>query len=492
MAEAVLVLGVAFEATESNVAVKRPCEESLGPPGLSDDGLRSRVTARLAEACVLLGDPESAGVHSAEALRLAEQLGDSDTLVAALESRRLVCGGPDGLDEREHLADRMLVLAKQCRSPSMEMWATLWRVDDAFERGDLVIVARLLELLGPVVREVGGPWARWHLLRRQSVLAQAQARLGDARRLAREAHKAIASTRHRIGILPLRAALQTVAHHGGQDEELLAVNGLDTTIADGIFPTAGVVPTLASALILTEVQRLPEATVLYRSLGPVSGWRPPDDAYLFACAFGILVAMALSMSEDVKTLRDRLAPYRGRDVAGGAVVGAIAYFGPVELWLGVAAGHLGLLQEAVSDLEQSVRACAINGAAGFQAEARYELALVLSRRQGRGDLSRARSLLGEVARAAAELGMRPLATKAAGLLQRLDAAGLPSPLTHREQEVAELVARGLTNREIGDGLHLSERTAQNHVQHILTKLDLANRSQIAAWMTVRKMSSAAE
>jgi DNA-binding NarL/FixJ family response regulator len=88
--------------------------------------------------------------------------------------------------------------------------------------------------------------------------------------------------------------------------------------------------------------------------------------------------------------------------------------------------------------------------------------------------------------------MLPLASKTAGLIRRLDASGLASPLTHREQEVADLVARGLTNREIGDGLHLSERTAQNHVQHILTKLDLANRSQIAAWMTMRKMSSAAE
>ncbi|HEX8760149.1 MAG TPA: LuxR C-terminal-related transcriptional regulator [Pseudonocardiaceae bacterium] len=34
-------------------------------------------------------------------------------------------------------------------------------------------------------------------------------------------------------------------------------------------------------------------------------------------------------------------------------------------------------------------------------------------------------------------------------------------------------------------LYLSERTAQNHVQHILTKLDLSNRSQIVVWLTSR-------
>jgi DNA-binding NarL/FixJ family response regulator len=56
-------------------------------------------------------------------------------------------------------------------------------------------------------------------------------------------------------------------------------------------------------------------------------------------------------------------------------------------------------------------------------------------------------------------------------------------LTDRQREVAELVAQGLTSREIGARLYLSERTAQNHVQHILTKLNLSNRSQIAVWVT---------
>jgi DNA-binding NarL/FixJ family response regulator len=54
-------------------------------------------------------------------------------------------------------------------------------------------------------------------------------------------------------------------------------------------------------------------------------------------------------------------------------------------------------------------------------------------------------------------------------------------LSPREVEVARLVAEGLTNRQIAARLVISERTAQNHVQHILTKLGFATRSQIAAW-----------
>ena len=57
----------------------------------------------------------------------------------------------------------------------------------------------------------------------------------------------------------------------------------------------------------------------------------------------------------------------------------------------------------------------------------------------------------------------------------------PSPLSSRELEVARLVARGLTNKQIGETLFVSERTAENHVQHILVKLGFSHRSQVAAW-----------
>jgi DNA-binding CsgD family transcriptional regulator len=54
-------------------------------------------------------------------------------------------------------------------------------------------------------------------------------------------------------------------------------------------------------------------------------------------------------------------------------------------------------------------------------------------------------------------------------------------LTAREREVASLVGRGLTNRQIGARLGISERTVGAHVQNILNKLDANNRAQIATW-----------
>jgi DNA-binding NarL/FixJ family response regulator len=60
-------------------------------------------------------------------------------------------------------------------------------------------------------------------------------------------------------------------------------------------------------------------------------------------------------------------------------------------------------------------------------------------------------------------------------------------LSDREKEVLALVARGLTNRQIAAELVLSENTVRNHLSHILDKLGLSRRSQVAAYAAQRGM-----
>lgn len=55
------------------------------------------------------------------------------------------------------------------------------------------------------------------------------------------------------------------------------------------------------------------------------------------------------------------------------------------------------------------------------------------------------------------------------------------PLTEREVEVVKLVAQGYTNQEIADTLFISERTVGNHIGSMLSKLHLANRTQVALY-----------
>ncbi len=60
-----------------------------------------------------------------------------------------------------------------------------------------------------------------------------------------------------------------------------------------------------------------------------------------------------------------------------------------------------------------------------------------------------------------------------------------TPLTEREREVASLIARGLTNRQIAQALVITKQTADKHVGNILGKLGAASRAQVAVWFVQR-------
>jgi DNA-binding CsgD family transcriptional regulator len=64
-------------------------------------------------------------------------------------------------------------------------------------------------------------------------------------------------------------------------------------------------------------------------------------------------------------------------------------------------------------------------------------------------------------------------------------------LTHRQQEVALLIAQGKSNRAIAETLILSERTVEDYVTQILAKLDFSARTQIAAWVVEKEMKKMA-
>jgi DNA-binding CsgD family transcriptional regulator len=479
IAEAALTLD-GGDGAEADRLVRRLCEEVLRWLDPQSCSLRARVAAGLARACIYLDDVDAAARASEQALALANQSDDRAAVVATLRARQLVRCGPDGTDERFVLAGQLLEIGGAAADPETQMWAHLWRIDVMFQRGDLAGVGRELDPLASCVNEMGGPVARWQLLRCRAAHAQAQARFADAIRLANEGF---------TELIPLSAwvrdaVLAMTGHHIGPEASGAArAYGLDGPVGARDFcPAFGAIYWLSPAYVLISAGRRAEAAELYRALGPVTQWQPTTHGATISYALGIVVAAAMDATEDVAALRGLLARYRGHHVAGGA--GPAIYLGPVELYLGIAARHLELLDDAVADLDQAQQACATNGAAGYHVEAQFELAVALAHRAGHGDAARARSLAAACASRAMILGMPPFAARAQRLADRLCQA--PAELlTPRERQVAELVAQGRTNREIAAQLYLSERTAQNHVQHILTKLDLPNRSQIAVWITSR-------
>ena len=117
-----------------------------------------------------------------------------------------------------------------------------------------------------------------------------------------------------------------------------------------------------------------------------------------------------------------------------------------------------------------------------EGEARAELARALASERPQSAIEQGRSAL----KAFERLGATRHADEAAELLRELGAPGRQAPrtgfaLTRREQQVLELLGEGLSNPQIGQRLVISPRTAEHHVRNVLSKLELGNRAEAAAY-----------
>jgi DNA-binding NarL/FixJ family response regulator len=479
-AEGALLVEPTF-VVEVNQRLRQACDAALAALPEAEASLRVRVCARLADLCHYGGDLAAAHEASARLDELVQGCTDQRAVAAALHAQQLTASGAAGIDRREQLAQQLAHVAGELDDPGESLWSHLWLVDVALQRGEIAAAARELAAGlrdGPRAEDV---IAQWQLLRAQAAIAQAQARFDDAVDYAGRAETPLTAIGNPLGRVIWFAQQLNIAHHVGFGPALVdALAGQEAPPT----PVAGApIEVLSASVVQASLGNRKAAAAAYRSLGPPGGWEPAPHSDLFTLAYGVMAAVELGERDDVATLRGLLAAHRDRHVASGA--GCVAYFGPVALWLGIADGYLGHYEEAIDQLDHAVDVCTRNGAAGFRAEAQLALARVLIARGAPPDATRARALAHDVIGRADLIGAHALATAARTLLTELEPT-TKHGLTRREREVANLVADGLTNRAIAKELFLSERTAANHVQHILDKLGLANRSQIATWVTRSK------
>jgi DNA-binding CsgD family transcriptional regulator len=341
----------------------------------------------------------------------------------------------------------------------------LWRIDALWFVGDLRAIEAETGRLASCVGRVSGPYARWHLLVTQAALALARAEFKLAERLMDEAREVFGRMGHPAVHGASVSFRMWLGHHRGHPEEFLDAEAWEF----GADARWGFFARLGRASVLVDSGRTEEAAAVYQRCGNPQGWEIPRMGLLLVWAVAVRVATALDAEDDVRYLHRRLKPYRGRYVVGGA--GGTNFMGPVELTLGACSSAVGDWPAALEDLRRAVTLCRDIGAPGFRVEAECMLAETLDRS---GDPVTAQSVARHAAPLARTLAMWPW-------LRRLEQlAGPEDPLSPRERQIAALVADGLSNREIAARLVISERTAQNHVQHILGKLRFSNRAQIAA------------
>jgi DNA-binding CsgD family transcriptional regulator len=189
---------------------------------------------------------------------------------------------------------------------------------------------------------------------------------------------------------------------------------------------------------------------------------------------GVRAWLAAHRPDEAERWLDRVRNHlAGWDTVAGP---AIAH---AEGLLRLSAGSLTAARDA---LETAVRGWDQHDRIWEASWARLDLAHSLMRSNRFGE---AASLLAAVRSTAETLESDPLMIRADELAKVGRGRGTLEepwrPLTTREFEVARLVAEGLTNVEIADRLAIAPKTASSHLEHILAKLGVSRRAEIAAW-----------
>jgi len=451
------------------VVLTELCEEALA--SVTDDALRARLLAVRSHLAFYAGDHELTRSASEAALDLARRAGDTAALVAALRARHDACPGPAGRDVRLALADEMVVLAERTGEARTAMWGRLWRIDALVEGGELGRARDELAPLTVAVERVGGPASGWHRDRAEACVAQAQGRFEDARAAAARGFDRMRLIERSSATGAFLGTQWALARHVGVSDDALSM-ARTWVEPPPRFRTMGRV---SRAFLLLRAGFPDEADAQFRQAGPPGTWSWPVFFTAVGSTLAVLVAAGLDRPDELAAAVETLEAFRGEHVVGSGV----SYCGPAELTLGIGAVARGRLDDAVADLDTAVQRCEWAGAPAFLAEATHHLAAALAIRSRPGDRERARRLALTGDRLVRSLGMTAFAQPSAELLRRLGPGD--AGLSAREMEVAGLVAEGLTNRQIATRLVISQRTAGNHVAHILTKLGFTTRSQIAAW-----------
>ena len=393
------------------------------------------------------------------ALDVAREIGDVDLEMSALSDLggRLVAAGE--VERGLAMIDEALAgaLSGECRRLETVVWTGCTLLGACESAGDLERASHWLRVIDEFTQRYGCPFMSTTCRTHYGSLLVAR---GEWDRADRELAAALELSAG-AGPLPRRLAAVRVADlrvRQGRTEEAAAI--LETSPDDVV----------AARLCLARDQPAQAAALLRRRL---QAGGPPTETAVACC----LLVRAAAAAGDLATAA------RARDeLAGLAEADASAF---VAAHLHTAAGHVaaatGAMDAATSSfrqalslwarLEMPVEAAQLHLAlAALHAADAPELAVL--------DATTALRTLDLV-------GAVPDADAAAALLRSLGARGRAAPrtgtpLTRREQQVLDLVARGLSNPEIARRLFISPRTTAHHVSSVLAKLGVRNRAEAAA------------
>jgi DNA-binding CsgD family transcriptional regulator len=419
----------------------------------------------------------TADAESAAAMAGAAAVGDPAAELDAIRARVAALMAPQKRDDRLRLGTRAIELAAEARQPVAALFGHVWRIDAAYQLLDLDTVEAETVQISRLAESTRLPLVRWHLLRQQASRAALIGQFAFARDRSREAgHLA-------LRMQDLSGAGMTYAFAIW----LAIIRGDAAEVPEDFFEFAATyAPSFANvqaglARALFAAGRIDEAQAVYDTLRRLPA-ADSKDTFRTIGALTQLIDLipVFGDAEMARATYDLLQSHVNYAEAAGT--GVVFVSGSLHWPLGKLAAFLGKTDQALEHFATAVSVHSRLGARPFIALSRLDWAETLRGQPASGALGQARVLAREAATEARRLDMPGHAERAERLARELDQSiATSNPLTKREREIAELISAGLTNRAIADRLVLSERTIESHVRSTLAKLQLTNRTELAAW-----------
>ena len=449
-------------------------EEALAAVDDGDEGyeeLRIGLLAGLARALGFQGDAERGALVRDNAVALAREVGDRRGLAKVLAGAYWARGATP-LEEILAMLTEARDLASELGDAEAHTDALAWRVPTFVALGDLESARAEVGVVLEMAERTAQPFLNHVAEHYGSAIALCDGALAEAeqRAIRSEEWSRLMSGRDASGTFGIQ--MFGIRREQGRLAELAPAVRILAGDPDREGPwQPGLVAVLAELGMEAEAR---QELAKLASAG-IEGFRA--SLWLGTLVYLSDACAALGDEEMAALLYPELEPFVGENVMIGHLV---ACYGSADRYLGMLAATLGEAELAEQHFERALARNREMGARTWLAHTAYEYGRFL-RGRGGGAGAQADALLGEAATLAESIGMAGLLAKIGSLGVPRAVASLPGGLSPREAQILALVARGLSNREIGVELSISEHTAANHIRSILRKTDCANRTEAASF-----------
>jgi DNA-binding CsgD family transcriptional regulator/tetratricopeptide (TPR) repeat protein len=445
-----------------------------------DSDLRVMVLSGLARASAFVGEHDRSAALLHDAVAMARRLGDRHALATVL-MRSYWAKGRTPLDEILAMLTESRDLAAEIGDIELQAEAMEWRISALIALGDLEAARAELAIVYEMASRVGQPFIIHVAEHYRSAIALCDGRLAEADATAERSAEwaSVMTGRDPSGTYGVQ--MFGIRREQGRLAELapvVRVLAANRTEKGAWGP--GLAAMLAELGMVEESRRELERV---RSRG-LDELRP--GLWLAGLTY---LADACGLVRD-EALAAELYPELAHHAGGIVTIGhGVACYGAADRYLGIVAEVVGERDLAREHLETALEVDRRMGAWTWLAHTEYHLGrLLLSGPPD--DRARGRSLLDDAAGLAGRIGMPALIGRIRAQVGMPARQAAPDGLSPRELQILRLVARGLSNREIGAELVVSEHTAANHVRSILRKTGSANRTEAAAYAFDRGLARA--